>query len=70
LINYIKSYAQAMKWGKWLFLVLFILAAIFVLIATPNSDSRIGILFGHYFQVIFAFTLLSGVIFNFYFALV
>jgi hypothetical protein len=70
LINDIKIYAKAMKWGKWPFLVLMILAAIIVLIAKPESNSRIGTLLGYYFQIIFAFTLLSGGIFIFYSSLV
>lgn len=70
LVNYIKDYAKAMKWGKWLLPALMILAAIIVLIAKPESDSRIGTLFGYYFQLIFAFTLLSSGIFTFYFSLI
>ena len=70
MINDIKIYAKAMKWGKWPFLASMILAAIIVLIIGPESSSRIGTLFGYYFQIIFAFTLLSGGIFIFYSSLV
>lgn len=68
--DYIKNLAKAMKWGKWPFLALMILAAIIVLIVKPESSSRVGTLFGYYFQIIFAFTLLSGGIFIFYSSLV
>lgn len=59
-----------MKWGKWPFLALMILATIIVLSVKSESDSRIGVLFGYYFEAIFAFTLLSSGIYTFYFSLV
>ena len=70
LSDYIKNLARAMKWSKWPFLALMILVAIIVISVKPTSDSRIGVLFGYYFQVIFAFTLLSSGIGTFYSSLV
>jgi bacteriorhodopsin len=59
-----------MKWVKWPYLALMVLLAIISLIAKSESDSRLELLSGYYFQAIFAFSFLSNGILTLYYSLV
>ena len=57
--KYTRDIAKAMKWGKWPFLIIFLIAAIINVAIKAESNSTIGSMIGYYFKIIFSFTLIS-----------
>jgi len=60
-----------MKWAKWPFLVLILVAATVVLVTKSEGNTTIsGRIFGYYFRIIFSFAIISTAFSIFYYALI
>ena len=65
-----RGIVRTINWAKWAGLVIMLVAATVIITGKSEADTPIGTIFGYYFQIVFAFSVMSIGFGGFYGALV